>query len=277
LRPAETPAPALTLQPAAAPEPVAAPLDEPRRSSLLAHLPASVASSVWVGDELGGAPPETISTGFPSLDLQLPGGGWPLGVVSELLLAQPGTAEWRLLLPGLAMAATPSRPLLAVSPPLTPFVAGLRLHGLDERALVIVQATKPADRLWAAEQAAKAEDMAGVIAWLPQARPEQIRRLQTACHNAGCPLFVVRHDTAAQQSSPAPLRVQARSDPVEGLAVHVLKRRGAQHDGWLILRAAPAGFERLRLRTPPPPSDRHAGNPADLVRPVGPLHDRAAA
>jgi protein ImuA len=39
---------------------------------------------------------------------QLPGGGWPQGVVTELLLPHPGVGELRLLAPALAASASSS-------------------------------------------------------------------------------------------------------------------------------------------------------------------------
>ena len=45
------------------------------------------------------------SSGFAALDAQLPGGGWPHGVLTELLLPEPGVGELRLLAPALAAVA----------------------------------------------------------------------------------------------------------------------------------------------------------------------------
>ena len=40
-----------------------------------------------------------LSSGFAALDAELPGGGWPAGSLTELLLGSPGLGEWRLLAP----------------------------------------------------------------------------------------------------------------------------------------------------------------------------------
>ena len=248
------------------------------RVPLVRSLPAALAGAVWMGDELGGAPPPTTSTRFSELDGLLPGGGWPLTGVTEVLLPQAGMAEWRLLLPALAAVATPTKPLLLISPPHVPFLGGLRRYGLMEGALVLAKPSRPADRLWAAEQAAKAEGLAGVIAWLPQVRSEQVRRLQTAAAQSGFPLVLIRPDTAQHESSPAPLRLQVRTEGLESLQVHVLKRRGTQHDGWITLAALPPGFDQLRLLEKSPPTDpRHAVGAPVLDRPVGPRTVQRAA
>ena len=40
---------------------------------------------VWRGDTLGLADGQVIGTGHAALDAQLPGGGWPVGAMTELL------------------------------------------------------------------------------------------------------------------------------------------------------------------------------------------------
>ena len=203
------------------------------------------ALGVWRATELGRAEIETASTGYAMLDAELPGGGWPRGAVTELLQPQPSIAEWRLLLPALAPLASTRRPLLVIGPPHDPYAAGLRRYGVPERHLVVVKAVTPARRLWAAEQAARASGLAGVIAWLPNARPAQMRRLQVLAAQTGALVFAVRSDAARHESSPVPLRLIARLEGIDGLAVHVLKRRGLPHAGWLRLSAWPPGLQRM--------------------------------
>ena len=143
------------------------------------RLPVGVeALDVWRATELGHAEIETVSTGYALLDAELPAAGWPRGAVTELLQPQPSIAEWRLLLPALAPLASARRPILAIGPPHHPYTAGLRRYGVPERHLVMVRTDTPARRLWAAEQAARAGGLAAVIAWLPNVRPAQMRRLQ---------------------------------------------------------------------------------------------------
>ena len=66
------------------------------------HDPAALHPAVWRASQIGGAPRRTVSSGFAALDAQLPGGGWPHGVLTELLLPHPGVGELRLLAPALA-------------------------------------------------------------------------------------------------------------------------------------------------------------------------------
>ena len=55
---------------------------------------------LWRGGEHAGL--RTEATGHPDFDRLLPGGGWPVGAVSELLLPHPGVGELQLVLPWLA-------------------------------------------------------------------------------------------------------------------------------------------------------------------------------
>lgn len=91
---------------AAATDPLAgtgfeASLDAVARAARLAELHPSL----WRASQIGGAAQRTTASGFDALDAQLPGGGWPHGTLTELLLAQAGVGELRLLAPALAALA----------------------------------------------------------------------------------------------------------------------------------------------------------------------------
>ena len=70
---------------------------QPRRALVPGELPSAVKAALWRGDQLGAAASPVIATGFGDLDRELPSGGWPCGVVTEVLQPQPTVAEWRLL------------------------------------------------------------------------------------------------------------------------------------------------------------------------------------
>lgn len=180
---------------------------------------------VWRGAELASREEAALSTGLPALDAVLPGGGWPVGHLVELLQARPRQHVWRLLLPALARAvqARPG-PVVMVAPPHPVFVPSLAAQGLPWHCLLWVKAALPALRLWAAEQALRCADTAAVLAWLPQAQPQELRRLELAAQQHRRLLFVFRPESAATQASPARLRLRLESG--EALKVHVLKRRG---------------------------------------------------
>ena len=60
---------------------------------------------VWRASQVGGGAQAVSPSGFAALDALLPGGGWPHGALTELLLPQPGIGELRLLAPVLAAVA----------------------------------------------------------------------------------------------------------------------------------------------------------------------------
>ena len=69
------------------------------------HLPD--VPGVWSGAQWQhGAQVQALSTGHAALDTQLPGGGWPLGAMSEILLPEHGLGPWTLLAPALAELTT---------------------------------------------------------------------------------------------------------------------------------------------------------------------------
>ncbi|MGS0753718.1 translesion DNA synthesis-associated protein ImuA [Roseateles sp. GG27B] len=223
-------------------------------------------ADVWRASSLGAAISPCVSSGFAALDAELPGGGWPTRCVSEILSAQHGSLEWRLLAPALRSlltlpgekAAAPrrprplsnsaNRPLLLINPPHTPHLPGLQACGLPAEHMIWIATESAQQQLWALEQAIKANAAAAVLAWLPQARPEQIRRLQSCALGADAPIFLFRPWAAQQQSSAAPLRIGLSPGPDWCLQLHILKRRGPLHAGLLHLPALPA--ELAQVLTP---------------------------
>lgn len=201
---------------------------------------STLPDQVWRGHELGQALGEVRATGYAGLDLVLPGGGWPVGAMTEILQAQSGLHEWRLLLPALAQA---SSPVVLVGAPHLPFAPALGAQGLTASRLVWVSPEQPLQRLWACEQALRCAPVEAVLAWLPQAQPEQLRRLHWAAHTYQKLLFVFRPAVLRLQSSPAPLRLEimgsvaaSQAQAYTATQVHTLrirlhKRRGPSLDG----------------------------------------------
>lgn len=216
-------------------------------------LPAAVSAALWRGDQLGSPVASVFPSGFEALDAALPGGGWPGHSLTEILTAHSGTLEWRLLGGMLRNVCAAGRSVVLVGPPRVPHVPGLRLAGLSEKQLVWIQAETPAERLWSAEQLIKANACGALIAWLPQVRAEQIRRLQVLAAGCEAPVFVCRPASAAQESSAAPLRLLARTGLDWELLVDVFKRKGPPLETTLRLPSVPAGLLSIltpRLRLP---------------------------
>lgn len=204
------------------------------------QLPNSISSAIWRGTEVGQAGQTVVSSGFEPLDAQLPGGGWPCNAITELLQPQPSLCEWRLLSPALAGVVASGGQILLVGPPKRPHAPGLVKLGITEKNLVWIAADTPAERLWTTEQLVKANPRGGaILAWLPQARAEQLRRLQVHAQSCDCPVFLFRPEAAQLDASPAPLRVLATLGTGWQLQVHILKRKGALMDGSISIPSIP--------------------------------------
>lgn len=190
---------------------------------------AAAGRGVWHADELGLADAQVTATGHAALDAELPGGGWPVGAMTELLQAAPEAHVWRLLLPALAQAVdTRGGPVVLVGAPYEPCGPSLAAQGLPVEALMWVKSDAAPARLWACEQALRCADVAAVVAWLPQARVAELRRLQLAAAQHEVLLFVCRPDSVAQSASPARLRIQVDrcgGDSAQ-IELRILKRRG---------------------------------------------------
>jgi protein ImuA len=192
---------------------------------------------VWRVRDLA-AQDTVLPTGHAALDVELPGGGWPLGSLIEILQDQAGRHAWRLPLPALAQAiGQQPGPVVLVGAPHVPFLPSLQAQGLPPGRLLRVEAGKPQARLWAAEQALRCADVAAVMAWLPQACGPELRRLHIAAQQQARLLFVFRPLQARGDASPARLRLQV--DGADAMQVRILKRRGPPLEAPLPLPAHP--------------------------------------
>lgn len=189
-------------------------------------LPARVASMVWRGSEVGFVAADVVATGFTPLDAELPGGGWPRRSLTEILQPQPSLCEWRLLGHCLRSMVEGGGELMLVSPPHAPHLPGLEQYGLKAGKLVWLDARLPSERLWATEQLIKSNPQGAILAWLPQARSEQLRRLQVCAQSCEALVFLFRPAAAQFEASPAPLRILASLGNDWQLNIQVLKRRG---------------------------------------------------
>lgn len=196
-----------------------------------------------------------VPSGYAELDAQLPGGGWPVGVLTELLLPHSGVGELRLLAPVLGALQHQQRGLMWFDPPAAPCPWALSALGIDAQQLVVVRSRQAfngrvkgaarnklpaADILWALEQALKSGHLGAALAWLPARLPaDALRRLQLAAHAHDGPVFLLRDAQERTRPSPAPLRLLLASAGPDRLRVLLLKRRGPPLATPLTLALAP--------------------------------------
>lgn len=179
---------------------------------------------VWRGDALASLPAATIPSGHAELDAELPGGGWPRGNLTEILVDRSGVGELSLLLPALARLSAAGGWLALVAPPWLPHAPAWAAAGVVPERLVVVGAGRQVG--WCVEQLLASGGFAGVLAW-PEAGIDArtLRRLQVAAE--GRPVFAClwRPTAALRTPSPAPLRVALAGGDGD-LSLRIVKRRG---------------------------------------------------
>jgi hypothetical protein len=212
-----------------------------------------------------GVPPG-IPTGYPRLDRQLPGGGWPRHALTEILLEQHGAGELKLVMPALARlsrmddgseaGADPEgsreKWLAWIAPPFQPYPPALLQWDIDLARMLIVRPRSArkarseisrseissemsseisSEILWAAEQAMASGTCAAVLLW-PRPVDRAIdhttsRRLQLAAARGQCQAFLFRTFRALLQPSAAALRLKLEAG-MQGTDVGILKSRGGR-------------------------------------------------
>lgn len=238
---------------------------------------------LWRAGQLGQASALSVwPTGFDALAAELPGGGWPVGAVTELLHADCGMGELRLLLPALRSLTAAKRRLALIGPPHAPNAMGLAAAGLSESEIYWIRSGQPAgtrakspaaertaaqaDLLWAAEQVLRSQAFGGVLVWLPSVRPEAVRRLQVLAQASDAVVWAWRPATALRESSPAVLRLLLSPVPGNALSIVFHKRRGPVRDTPLVLQleamaAVPSG--RAAAGGQPVPSNTPSNAPSN--------------
>ena len=186
-------------------------------------LAEEIHPSLWRASQLARSRGRVVDTGYPALSVELPGGGWPVGALVDLLVQQAGVGELRLLRP--ALSAGENRPVAFVQPPHTPHGLGLSYIGLSIERVLRVQAPRTADALWSAEQILRAGSCSALIFWTQYAKASSLRRLHLAAQSSETLFVMVRPLATAQDSSPALLRLTLIPS-ADGLSVDVVKRRG---------------------------------------------------
>ncbi|CAG9207611.1 Translesion DNA synthesis-associated protein ImuA [Paraburkholderia tropica] len=212
--------------------------------------------NLWRASQWGSAGHRTLSSGHVDLDLELPGGGWPTGSLTELMQPQPGCGELRLLRPALERVS--QRPVFVVQPPHRLQQSALAWWGLDTTNLCLLKPGTTADALWAVEQILRGGTAGGLLFWSSHVRAEALRRLHLAAQRADTLFFLFRPMVAASATSPAPLRLGL--DPSEGgVNVSFIKRRGPHRDAPVFVSLSPspillnrnASLDRRQSAAPP--------------------------
>jgi cell division inhibitor SulA/protein ImuA len=150
-------------------------------------------------------------TGRRALDARLPGGGWPMASLVEVLLDKPGLGEIQLFLPALVQSQRKrdgDAPWIVwIAPPHEPFAPALEQQGIELGRFIVVRPASALEALWAAEQALSSGVCAAVLLWLKGSRWLSLRRLKLAAEEGGALGVLFRPERHRFESSPAVLRL----------------------------------------------------------------------
>ncbi|MDB5978348.1 MAG: imuA [Nevskia sp.] len=183
---------------------------------------------VWRG--YGTAAVPSVATGLVALDRLLPGCGWPVGALTEILPVCEGIGELRLLIPALQrIACDQARPVVLIRPPYIPYAPAWARAGLPLHRLVWLQPSTDAEAQWAAEQILRAGIAGAVLLWSTTTADMALRRMQLSAEEGHALCFVFRGPRALRNASPAAVRL-ALHPATDALRIDVVKARGG-HGG----------------------------------------------
>lgn len=177
---------------------------------------------------------QAIPTGYPVLNSELYGGGWPAGGLVEVLSGSYGIGELRLFVPALNhLSQQHRRWIMFVNPPYIPYAPALDAVHVDSRQLLLVYPKTYKDILWTIEEALTAGHCVAVLAWLHQdeIKTMHLQRLQHRAKAHSVLTLLFRPQSQKNHASAAELRLCLEPTPSRHsneLMVSILKRRG----GW---------------------------------------------
>jgi hypothetical protein len=166
-------------------------------------------------------------TGFATLNSLLPGHGWPLSSLIELLPKAEGIGEMQLVLPSLRKLCQEARDIVFVRPPHLPYPPALAKAGLPLNRIIWIDTHSDEDARWVVEQTLR-QGMAGaVLVWSDCTKDIALRRLQLAAREGEALAFLYRSPNTKVAASPAAVRLALSGAPA-GLHVEALKVQGGR-------------------------------------------------
>lgn len=198
--------------------------------------------ALWKGHQQNDSR-ETLATGHAKLDAALPANGWPVGALTELMVAHEGVGEFMLLLPALAALTQQQQWIALVAPPYIPYAPALLSAGVSLDRMLLVNPDAGSEEpgqpslsrkdsqknaSWATEQLLRSGVFSAVVMWANSSGDErQQRRLQLAAEAGKAWGVCYRPCNAARNASPAGLRMVLQQNP-NGLEIDIIKNRGGR-------------------------------------------------
>ena len=193
------------------------------------------------------APQRTLPSGFGDLDRVLPGGGWPIGALTEILnSADEGIGELSLLIPAIAAASRSGQGVVLVNAPHIPFPAAWLAKGVALENCSFISTDNLQEALWSTEQSLLSGACSLVIFWQAEGKAieyKALHRLHLAALSGKTPAILFRSRRDSNQASPAALRLLVTAMAGE-LALRVIKRRDIPLDHAVYLTLHPIAWKR---------------------------------
>lgn len=184
---------------------------------------------LWCGrNQAQQAAGERLPSGYAELDEKLQGGFAKVGV-HEMFIAT-GIGELRLCL-----AACKGATSVFIQPPGILSGQMLAYAGVNPQQVIVINAQDHKQMLWAAEQCCKSGACQNVFIW-PQGNFEvhHIKRLQLACQQGNCRLFILRQDKQPHISLPVEVSLTIKAHQ-QGLQIKVNKQKAGWPSPWFVV------------------------------------------
>ncbi len=215
--------------------------------------PTQLPAGVWRASEQAIAPARTCPTQYLALDAHLPGSGWPLGSLVEILTDKPGSGEIALIAPALAALPT-QRPIVLLKPPGIPNALAWQQWQVASQRLWWLHPKTLPDAWWSAETVLRGRAFAALMAWVDPIDDKALRRLHACVQEADTLMFLFRPKSAAKQFSPCPLRLALTPTAAGGASIEIIKCKGNKPGAPILLDLKP---EMQPALAEPAPGDKH--------------------
>ena len=184
-------------------------------------------ADIWRGGQTAATTGAVVPSGFDELDDHLPGGGWPLGALTEILVEDIADSPLWLVMPALRALGQQKHWQAWITPPNIPFAPALIESGIDLPRVLIIRPGIWRDILWATEQTLGSGSCSAVLFWPKRPDSTALRRLQLAAERGRTLGLCFRDHRSAGAHSTAALRLLYQPSR-ETTQLSILKCRGGR-------------------------------------------------
>ena len=187
---------------------------------------SQVRKDIWRGTS-GFTNTPSLPTGYPQLDQCLPGGGWPLGALTEILVENIAETPLWLITPALVTLGHEQRWQAWIAPTGIPYAPALANAGINLSKMLLIHPPTRNDLLWTIEQSLGSNICSAVLSWPQELRGTASRRLQLAAKRGRSWGLCFCSCSHMQYQTMAALRLLFRPNR-QGAEVTILKCRGGK-------------------------------------------------